>query len=123
MPSCGRRGLFLPVNFVGYSEFFASFCATRGEHTASIGRGHTLAKTVFVVSLAIVRLERSFHCCISILFCGFRHTGAPAVRGAKLKIIPCMAKHRRSFLSVFAQLEYSLPDLASVAIPPLWLGG
>ena len=62
------RQLFLAVYFVRNRELLTAFGTTRSQNATTVGSRHALTETMLVVSLAIVGLERSFHCCfISIL--------------------------------------------------------
>ena len=69
--SCSRdvcrfesRQLFLAVYFVRNGELLTAFSTTRSQNATTVGSRHALTETMLVVSLAIVGLERSFHCCI-----------------------------------------------------------
>ena len=60
--------LFLAVYFVRNRELLTAFGTTRSQNATTVSSRHALTETMLVVSLAIVGLERSFHCCfISIL--------------------------------------------------------
>lgn len=56
--------LFLAVYFVRNGELLTAFGTTRSQNATTVGSRHALTETMLVVSLAIVGLERSFHCCI-----------------------------------------------------------
>ena len=60
--------LVLAVYFVRHCELFAALCTTSSEYATAIGGLHAFAETVFVVSLAIVGLECSFHDYVFLLF-------------------------------------------------------
>lgn len=76
----------LAVNFVGDGQFLATFGATRSEHATTVCSLHALTKTVFVVSLSVVRLECSFHCVyvIFLIIRSFCFDGLTHEAGAKL---------------------------------------
>lgn len=76
----------LAVNFVGDGQFLATFGATRSEHATTVCSLHALTKTVFVVSLSVVRLECSFHCVyvIFLIIRSFCFGGLTHEAGAKL---------------------------------------
>ena len=59
-----RRDLLLAVNFVRYGQLFAALCAASCQNATTICCQHALTETMLVVSLAVVRLECSFHCLI-----------------------------------------------------------
>lgn len=52
----------------GNGEAQTAFGTTAGEHLAAIGGGHAGTEAVLVNSLAVRRLERSFHCRICLIF-------------------------------------------------------
>ncbi len=54
------------TSFVCYGQFLASFGATSGEYTATIGGSHSLQEPMFVTSFALRWLKRSFHCLIAL---------------------------------------------------------
>lgn len=58
------RQLFLAVYFVRNRELLTAFGTTRSQNATTVSSRHALTETMLVVSLAIVGLERSFHCCI-----------------------------------------------------------
>ena len=62
------KGLALAVYFVGNGQFLAALGTTSGQYAATISRLHALTETMFVVSLAVVGLECSFHCVYAV-FC------------------------------------------------------
>lgn len=70
-----RANLLLAVDFVGYRQFLAAFCPAGGQYAATIGGLHAFTETMLVVSLSVVRLECSFHCCYAVLFCCYRTLG------------------------------------------------
>ena len=76
----------LAVNFVGDGQFLATFGATRSEHATTVCSLHALTKTVFVVSLSVVRLECSFHCVyvVFLIIPSFCFGGLTHEAGAKL---------------------------------------
>lgn len=47
--------------FVRYGQFPATFFTTGSHNFATVSRGHPLAESVLVSSLAIRRLVRTFH--------------------------------------------------------------
>ena len=65
------------MNFVRYGQFLATFCAASCQYTTSIGRLHALTETMFVVSLAVVGLECSFHCVYAVFVCCLGLRGLP----------------------------------------------
>jgi len=69
--------LAFSVNFVGYGELLAPFCAARSQDSAAVGRLHTFAETVLVMSFAVVWLECTFHCFMFYLFFAFCACAGP----------------------------------------------
>ena len=62
--------LVLAMNFVRHGQLLAALCAAGCQYAASVGRLHTLAEAMFVVSFAVVGLECSFHFVYAVfLFC------------------------------------------------------
>ena len=57
------------MTLVRNGQFLATLGATGSEHAAAIGCQHTFTETVLVLSLAVVGLKCSFHCCYICLFC------------------------------------------------------
>ncbi len=56
-----RFEILLRADVVGHCQAVAAFCATAGEHFATVGCGHSLAEAMLVDSLAVVGLVSSFH--------------------------------------------------------------
>lgn len=98
----GRRPRLLLRGYaVGDGEVLAAFGAATGKHLAAVGCRHALAEAVLVNSLAVGRLECSFHRCISLFFGKDRPAGGvsawPANRSAKLHISDQLCKRRVKF--------------------------
>ena len=62
------KKLVFAVNFVCNRQFLATFCATGSQYATAVSRSHTLAETMFVVSLSVVGLKCSFHFIYAVLF-------------------------------------------------------
>lgn len=58
----------LGASLVRYGQLLATFGTSCCQHLAAVGGRHSLAESVFVDSLPLVRLKSSFHCHISIPF-------------------------------------------------------
>ena len=88
------RQLFLSVYFVRNGELLTAFGTTRSQNATTVGSRHALTETMLVVSLAIVGLERSFHCCIYRYYCMLcrRCSRTYLFRSAKIITIPHPAK-------------------------------
>jgi hypothetical protein len=55
------KRLALANVFVGNGKFFATFCAARCKHPASIGGFHPAAEAMLVLAFPVVRLKCPFH--------------------------------------------------------------
>ena len=64
-----REKLVLAVYFIGNGQLLAALGTTSGQYAATISRLHALTETMFVVSLAVVGLECSFHCVYAVFVC------------------------------------------------------
>lgn len=60
---------------VAYSETHTTFCTTTCQYLAAVGSCHSFAEAMLVHSLAVRRLECSFHCRISVLLVFFNSSG------------------------------------------------
>jgi len=47
--------------FVCYGQFLATMSATGSQYATTVGGSHSLKETVFVATLALRRLECTFH--------------------------------------------------------------
>ena len=66
----------LAMSLVRNGQFLAALGTTSGQYAATISRLHALTETMFVVSLAVVGLECSFHCVYAVfLFVVFGFAG------------------------------------------------
>ena len=72
--------LFLSVHFVGDGQFLTTFSAAGSQDATAISGLHTLTETVLVVSLSVVRLKCSFHCCYAVLFLFVELRPPPSLR-------------------------------------------
>ena len=52
------------ASFVSYGQFLATFSAACCQYTTTVCGCHSLQETVFVTTLALGRLECTFHCLI-----------------------------------------------------------
>lgn len=59
-PGIFEKNLF-QLSFVGYSKLVAAFGTAAGQYLATIGRLHTLAKTMYRFAAAIMWLKCTFH--------------------------------------------------------------
>ena len=72
-----REKLVLAVYFIGNGQLLAALGTTSGQYAATISRLHALTETMFVVSLAVVGLECSFHCVYAVFVCCLGLRGLP----------------------------------------------
>jgi hypothetical protein len=74
------------VALVGNGQLLAALGAAAGQHAASILRGHALTEAMLVHTAAIVGLECSFHCAISlfVVVISFEEVGHTHVSGCKI---------------------------------------
>ena len=97
-----RKGLALAVYFVRNGQLLAALGTTSGQYAATISRLHALTETMFVVSLAVVGLECSFHCVYAV-FCLLSWT----LRTARTEARATAAEGRRGGSSIFGVQRYA----------------
>ena len=56
------------ATFVSYGQFLTTFSAACSQYAATVCGRHSLQEAVFVTTLALGRLECTFHCLISIYY-------------------------------------------------------
>lgn len=52
---------FFAVVFVRNRQFFSAFCTTCSQYSAAVCSSHSFTESVFVLSLSVRGLKRSFH--------------------------------------------------------------
>ena len=97
-----REKLVLAVYFVRNSQLLAALGTTSGQYAATISRLHALTETMFVVSLAVVGLECSFHCVYAV-FCLLSWASRTAGTGARATAV----EGRRGGSSIFGVQRYA----------------
>ena len=55
------------ATLVSYGQFLATFSAACSQYAATVSGSHSLQEAVFVTTLALGRLECTFHCLIIIV--------------------------------------------------------
>jgi len=56
------------MHLIGNGQLLATFGTTSSKHATPIGSLHAVTETMLVVSLSVVRLERSFHMLMLLFF-------------------------------------------------------